>query len=65
MFTKNSNLNVPLYFASISTFFELPMKIQDKMKKIDYESCLSSLIIQPNRAWAVAIYRFLDQNRDG
>jgi hypothetical protein len=36
MFTKNLNLNVPLYFASISTFFELPMKIQDKMKKIDY-----------------------------
>ena len=65
MFTKNINYNVPLFFNSISSFFELPMKIQDKMKKLDYESCLTSLIMQSNRAWAVAVFRFLDQNRDG
>ena len=40
-------------------------KITDKSKKTDFESCFSTLFNYPDRAWSVALFRFLDLNTDG
>lgn len=35
------------------------------MKRIDFDNILNSLFMMNKRAWAVVIFRYLDQNHDG
>ena len=40
-------------------------KTADKIKKSQFESVLTTIYNQPDRAWSVAIFKFLDANSDG
>jgi Ca2+-binding EF-hand superfamily protein len=35
------------------------------MKREDFDSVINSLLIMNKRAWAVVMFRYLDQNHDG
>lgn len=64
-FIQNQKLCIPTFVSSILNFFELNSKIVDKCQKNDFENIFASAYKQHDRAWCIAIFRFLDQNLDG